>query len=298
MEQMQDEVRAITKNTRRVGRRFVRKKTKRFARERGWQKKQCCDEPSRGCKISNGVYGSTVQPFRVHHAASRHCTRKAMTGGCRRLWPLCWKISRGTRVNREWQASWQHFPGFSFSGEDCPCSILGFMERHTSHDPPASPPHRPLLHSSGGEWRSKWLCGRIAQRLCHTRSERFCRTTIVGPVEVRGSSTSCGTQNRQHGWQYYVFLSRTPSSGDRSACLLLPIRPTCVPTRALERARWRQPSQSGASVVGRHRAACPRSGRFRTRAVVPERTLARVCREAGAAVRRNVKLRDIHHSAW
>ena len=59
----------------------------------------------------------------------------------------------------------------------------------------------------------------------------------------------------------------------------------------------RQPSHSGASVVGRHRAACPRSGRFRTRAVVPERILARVCREAGAAVRRNVKLRDIHHSA-
>ena len=46
--------------------------------------------------------------------------------------------------------------------------------------------------------------------------------------------------------------------------------------------------------LGRHRAACPRSGRLRTRAVVPERTLARVCREAGAVVLRNVKLRDMN----
>ena len=40
---------------------------------------------------------------------------------------------------------------------------------------------------------------------------------------------------------------------------------------------------------GRHRGACPRSGRLRTRAVGPERSLARVCREAGASVRCNTK---------
>ena len=45
---------------------------------------------------------------------------------------------------------------------------------------------------------------------------------------------------------------------------------------------------------GRHRAACPRSGRLRSRAVGPERTLARVCREAGATVRCNVRLRDMN----
>ena len=38
----------------------------------------------------------------------------------------------------------------------------------------------------------------------------------------------------------------------------------------------------------------PLSGRLRTRAVAPERTLARVCREAGAIVRTNVKLRDMN----
>ena len=45
---------------------------------------------------------------------------------------------------------------------------------------------------------------------------------------------------------------------------------------------------------GRHRAACSQSGRLRTRAVAPERTLARVCREARAILRTNVKLRDMN----
>ena len=45
---------------------------------------------------------------------------------------------------------------------------------------------------------------------------------------------------------------------------------------------------------GRHRAACPHSGRLRTRALAPERTHARVCREAGATVRCNAKLVDMN----
>ena len=44
---------------------------------------------------------------------------------------------------------------------------------------------------------------------------------------------------------------------------------------------------------GRHRAACSRSGTLRTRAIASEKTLARVCREAGATVRCNCKLRDM-----
>ena len=49
--------------------------------------------------------------------------------------------------------------------------------------------------------------------------------------------------------------------------------------------------KSGASVgllvdgQGRHGAACHHSGRLRTRASAPERTIAGVCREAGASVR-------------
>ena len=46
--------------------------------------------------------------------------------------------------------------------------------------------------------------------------------------------------------------------------------------------------------LGRHRAACPHSGKLRTRGVGPERTVARICREAGALVRCNVKLRDMN----
>ena len=47
-------------------------------------------------------------------------------------------------------------------------------------------------------------------------------------------------------------------------------------------------------LYGRHRAACSRSGRLRTRAVGPERTVARVCRGAGATVRWQAKLRDMN----
>ena len=46
--------------------------------------------------------------------------------------------------------------------------------------------------------------------------------------------------------------------------------------------------------LGRHRGACPRSGRLRSRALPIERTVARVCREAGASVRRNCRLRDMN----
>ena len=47
-------------------------------------------------------------------------------------------------------------------------------------------------------------------------------------------------------------------------------------------------------ICGRHRGACARSGRLRARAVGPERSLARVCREAGATVRTNTLLRDMN----
>ena len=45
---------------------------------------------------------------------------------------------------------------------------------------------------------------------------------------------------------------------------------------------------------GRHRAACARSERLKTRALAPERSLARVCQEAGATVRYNARLRDMN----
>ena len=110
--------RQLMRRTRSWGLQLVRKNSTWLARERGWQKKQCCGEPSRGCKISNAL-GSSWCSVRVRGAtiscapclpAFQHRTRKAMIEGCKRLWPLCWKVSRGTRANRELQASWRHCP--------------------------------------------------------------------------------------------------------------------------------------------------------------------------------------------
>ena len=47
-------------------------------------------------------------------------------------------------------------------------------------------------------------------------------------------------------------------------------------------------------VLGRHRASCTVSGRIRKRATPIERTVARICREAGALVRFNAFLRDMN----
>ena len=134
----------------------------------------------------------------------------------------------------------------------------------------------------------------------------------------------------QHGWQYYasssleyhfreiVVLAQSvaadqahlrshsgPGASEVLCCAPtkseFKMQPDVFRTVILERLRLPLDitncrCECGGSVdnLGRHRAACPRSGRLRTRAVVPERTLARVCREAGAVVRRNVKLRDMN----
>ena len=49
-------------------------------------------------------------------------------------------------------------------------------------------------------------------------------------------------------------------------------------------------------VRGAHRAACMRSGRIKRRATPTEIALTRVCREAGAVVQTNVRLRDMNLS--
>ena len=45
---------------------------------------------------------------------------------------------------------------------------------------------------------------------------------------------------------------------------------------------------------GHHRASCPRSGRVKKRATPTEHTVARIFREAGATVRKNVFLKDMN----
>ena len=125
----------------------------------------------------------------------------------------------------------------------------------------------------------------------------------------------------------FVFWFRTPFSGDGCACPVVCCRPgpfaitlwtTCQPGVAraptpaefcvkpllfarlvLERLRLplsitEARCECGRDFRGQHCAACPRSGLLRSRAVPTERTLARVCCEAGATVRRNAKLRDMN----
>ena len=88
-----------------------------------------------------------------------------------------------------------------------------------------------------------------------------------------------------------VFHFRVPLSGDRERFRTLGLERLRLPLQIAE-----AQCECGAllDVQGRHRAACPRSRRLRSRAVGPERTLARVCREAGATVRCNVRLRDMN----
>ena len=133
-----------------------------------------------------------------------------------------------------------------------------------------------------------------------------------------------------HGWQYFassasehhftetVFLAQSCAadkahlrSHSRAGCAdflrgcptarEFALQPIVFRTVVLERLRLpllitEARCERGASLDqrGRHRAACPRSGRLRSRAVPTEGTLARVCREAGASVRCNAKLRDMN----
>ena len=134
----------------------------------------------------------------------------------------------------------------------------------------------------------------------------------------------------QHGWQYYASSSlehhfretvvlaqssaadqahlRSHAGPGASAVLCgaptkpeFQLQPSGFRTAVLERMRLPLDlteafCECGGVIdsQGRHRAACPRSGRLRSRAVAPERTMARICREAGAIVRVNAKLRDMN----
>ena len=121
-----------------------------------------------------------------------------------------------------------------------------------------------------------------------------------------------------------VFRFRTPLSGDHTARQIMRRRPgsLAVPLWPKGRSNFHgsftgsefqeHPMISGHScwrgyafhcltearcecgqndIFGRHRAACPSSGRLKRRAVPTERT---VCRKAGATVTRHVKLRDMN----
>ena len=139
--------------------------------------------------------------------------------------------------------------------------------------------------SGPGEWQHGW------QHHASSSSEHHFRKSVViaqssagdqahlrshsGPgasAVLLGCPTSCGYQLQPETFRVTLERLRLPIHVTEARCLC------------------------GAPLdqLGRHRGACPRSGRLKSRTVPTERTLARVCREAGAVVRSNVKLRDMN----
>ena len=140
--------------------------------------------------------------------------------------------------------------------------------------------------SEPGEWPHGW------QYFASSASEHHFRETVV----LAQSCAADQAHLRSH--------SGAGASDVLCGCPTAPefkIAPLVFRTIVCERLRLpllltESTCECGAALdrCGRHRAACPRSGRLKSRAMAPERTLARVCREAGAMVRTHVKLRDLN----
>ena len=133
-----------------------------------------------------------------------------------------------------------------------------------------------------GEWAHGW------QHYATSASEHHFRESVV----LAQSCPSHQTHLRSHSGSgcSHVFCG-CPTQ------LEFRINPDLFRVLILERLRVPLPVTEARCECGAVldcRAACPQSGRLRTRALAPERTLARVCREAGASVRRNVKLVEMN----
>ena len=147
---------------------------------------------------------------------------------------------------------------------------------------------RPPTPSSAepGEWQHGWQFHASSSLEYHHRETViFAQSCAADQAHLR-SHSGPGASEVLHG---------APTSTE------FKVEPQLLRTLLLERLRLPLDAtdarcECGAplDVLGRHRTACPRSGRLRLRAVGPERTLGRVCREAGATVRCNTKLRDMN----
>ena len=140
--------------------------------------------------------------------------------------------------------------------------------------PPPDPTHEP------GEWAHGW------QYYATSASEFFFREAVV----LTNSSASNQAHLRSHsGYGSSHVFCGTPSSLNSASNLTFSAH-SCW--RGYDcPSKWQRllASVERAWTVWGHRAACPCSGRLRSRALAPERTIARVCREAGATVRCNAQ---------
>ena len=128
-----------------------------------------------------------------------------------------------------------------------------------------------------GEWQHGWQHW--------ASSNAFFRKTQI--LSVR--SATCRAHFRSHsGHNVGAALAHAPTTG---------VRDSLTPVQDVAAERMQLPLQfdetrcSGChgplDALGRHKAACPSTGRLKKRASPMERVLARVCREAGARVKFN-----------
>ena len=163
----------------------------------------------------------------------------------------------------------------------------GFVARPTWEELRAGArPHLPPEHAEPGEWQHGW------QYHASSSSELHFRETLV----LAQSCPADQAHLRSHSGPASCAVFRGAPTGPE-----FKLAPDLFRTLVLERMRLPlQVSEAHCEcglplgVQGRHRAACPRSGRLKSRAQARERTLARVCREAGATVRFYVMLRDMN----
>ena len=131
----------------------------------------------------------------------------------------------------------------------------------------------PPLHDTGpGKWAHGWQYHAASASEYHFRkSVVFAQSCPAHQAHLRSHSGS-GCSHLLHGCP-----TRPEFKIDPLLFRVLVLERLRVPLLVTE-ARC----ECGAALdfKGRHRAACPHSGRLRTRALSPERTFARVCREA------------------
>ena len=157
----------------------------------------------------------------------------------------------------------------------------GWRELRHGKRPPDSTTGEP------GEWKHGWQYWASSVSDSHFR-----KTTML----LARSAASRAHLRSHSGFNAGAALAHAPTSPE------FVIAPHLFRVLLLERLQLPLPIDeavcSGCRApldpLGRHRAACPRTGRLRKRASPTERMLARVCREAGARVRFNAFLRDMN----
>ena len=164
----------------------------------------------------------------------------------------------------------------------------GFVQRPdwTSLREGIRPPQK-IGRSEPGEWAHGW------QYYASSTREHSFRESVL----LSQSRPTDQAHLRSHSGQAAgAALAATPT------CPEFEIKPLAFRTLLLERLRLPLPlADATCEGCGRpldergfHRAACPCSGRLKRRATPVERAVARICREAGAVVRTEARLKDMN----